>query len=416
MIAAKIEREIQGFIPGVQMGKLNFDDVWQLYNEVSGHHKLLEEMIQRKMVDVQLLRSIAMADLERSLSNADQTSGKPSGPPAEEDFPVITSNAFRRWPGLRDVGPRNLVYRILLYGSFMQAYLGVSAAVIQAALRSDGDIIAMTFDQLINANVRQLLTGPNPLFSAEILRYKGVEYIQHRSPTFGGFINSFGKWILDEHIMPASDLAALFQRDCIDKLDAVTLLDTWYEWPIQDYGHSLGISPAQQQVLAALYKQLQVARSGHQSEAKRSRKAFDHGVVTAQQNRDRLLGQQPTSIPSSSSQSASSSQTNEIPIVHVKNNGTVIVTGTEISKPSVTPERLAAEYDLEEMRLQEQMDTELSKSRKSLEDIEKAINDAWKDFLHPELAKKPESTASPVQLNLNFSLLGGLNLSATPQK
>jgi hypothetical protein len=425
MMEAKIERELQGFIPGVQASQLNFDDVWQLYNEVSRHPKLLEEMIQRKIVDVSELRKLAMADLEQSLSHTDQTAGnpstKPSGPPADETVPFLASKSFKRWPDLPDSGPRHIVYRLLTYGPFLQAYLGISPAVLQAALRSDPDVIDMPFDQLISANVRQLLAGPSPLFDHDIVRYKAQQYLVQRSPTFPLFIASFGKWLFDEHVIPASMLAEQFQRDCIDLLDCVTLLDTWYEWPIQHYGHSLGVTAAQQQLLASLNKQLEVARQAYQSEAERNRKKFKTGVSKAQTERDRRLASRNDSAAASSSSRHSTSHqgtnSTEIPIVHVSSNGTAHVTGNSsdaaFPTPPQTVERINADFDSEEMRLQEELDEQLLQGKKSLDEVLAGINEAWRLCLHPELAKATgSSSSSPVQLNLNFSLLGGLNVTA----
>lgn len=449
MVKAKIERELQGYVPGAQVGKLTFDDVWQLYNEVSGHPTLLKEMIQREVIDVATLRALVLEDLEHSLANRPEkvlgTTGStnPSAPPMDDDgvpesFVVhvesvtkntggstntdiggssITTRNFRRWPGLSDTGgPRHLIYRLRTYGSFLQAYLGIPQQVLQAALRNDAEVLSMTFSQLMGAQVRDLLSGPSALFSGELVRYKAIEYLNIQSPKFDTFINSFGNWLIDDGIIPASDFTHIFRRDVIEALDATTILDQWYEWPIKIYGHSLGLSTAALQLLMALNKQYQIAKNSFETEDKRLTKQYKAEVARLETRKQQVLSA--ASTPSSSTPNANTSNSNgQVPIVHVNKNGSVKVTGAEPST-ATTPavpatDRIEAQFGVEEMQLQDQLDVDSTKNKKSYEEIISAINEAWRNFLHPELAKPTSSnTNNTVQLNLNFSLFGGgLNVS-----
>lgn len=422
MVQAKLEREMAGYVPGAQTSRLSFDDMWQLFNEVSRHPKLLQELLQRKLVDVTELRNRALEDLERSLSNGDQTSQntgiKPSGPPVDEGVAIMATQVFKRWPGLSDSGPRHLIHRLVEYGDFLQAFLGIPAAILQAAVRSDPDIKDLTFEQLMASEFRPLLSGSPPLFDHGIVRSKAQLHLTQHNPTFGLFITSFGKWLFTENILSIELLATQFQRDCINALDCVTLLDTWYEWPIQANAHKLDITPAQQQVLASLYAQLQTARNSHQKTSKHNRQTFDSGVKKAQSTRDQKLKlRKQAEAGSSSSPASSSANSNEIPIVHVKSNGSTSVSGFSSSTPPVdaanTEERINAEYDSEEMRLQEELDEKLLSSQKSLDEVVRTINESWSRCLHPELAKGDGSGSNGgVQLNVNLSLLGGLSVSA----
>jgi len=448
MIEAKIERELQGYVPDAQVDKLTFDDVWQLYNEVSGHPKLLEEMIQRQVVDVAKLRALALQDLEASLVNKPEpvtTTMKPSAPPMEEESAeqvlggakssiqvhegiIINNNSdnngthfFGRWPGLSNAtAPRNIIVRIRTYGAFLQAFIGIPHQVLAAALRNDAEVLAMSFDQLINANVRDLLSGPSPLFSAELLRFKAIEYLSLRSPKFETFVNTYGRWLIDEHIIPASDFTLIFNRDCIEALDAVTLLDQWYEWPIKPHGHSLGLSNAALQLLMSLHKQLQVARDSFDTEAKRSKRQYTTEVNRLERRKKDALATATTPSTSSISPSASN-DLGQVPIVHVNKNGSVKVTGTEqtlassssSSASGPSTERVVAEIDGEEMKLQNQLDLDTNRNKKSIETVAQAINDAWRNFLHPELLKSASpSPSNSVQVSLNINLLGGVNVSA----
>lgn len=527
MMEAKVERELKGFVSGVERREMKFDDVWQLYNETSGQPRLLLEMIQRGIVDKAVLREMAMKDLEYSLEGEEkmrrekgkrspslrsqattrplprglgsvvnplELEGAPSGPPAaeieleeemskrSENLPVAdfaTASAFfasvnfSRWPTLKDKDlmkrtesrkrgvvyeheeRRSLLKRMGEYSDFLQVVLEIPPSLIAMALNSDLEVAYMSVETLIAEGGRKMAGGELagrrkgksnasdvPLLSTHLLRSKALESLDHAALTatvsFGDWLEAAdGRWMVDEGILQPADLSFLFARSCLLSLDAVRLLDYWYEWPIKTHGYELGLSQAAMLLLSSLSSQLSSARDTYQRQSLLAHSTSSSQLKQAKIKRDMQLEaleaekkkneiqQKQTKSSSSSSSSShgskSSSSSHEIPITHVRPDGSTRVTGISSPSPSSpspspSPERIAAEFDIEEMAVQEKLDRDLTAAKDALDKAEAHINSAWQSLFAPISldAHKPSSSAQspssnnvntgPVQLNVNFSL------------
>lgn len=368
MIEAKIKREIEGFIPGVASNDpLTFDELWQHYNR-SGSQLLLLEMLQRDLISVDKLKQLAMADLEKSLAYGEaQTQGNPSAPPEDESLLEVS---FPVWKGLpiehQGQEQRTLLLRMQQYGTFLQQRLKIPVSVLQAALAADPTVLAMTFPQLIHNNVKELLRGATPLIAPTFIRHKGIEYLHTVDPKFPTFIASFGHWLIDDQVMQASDFAYIFQRDCLNTLSAVELLEEWYEWPVQHYGHSLGISAPQQRVLDDLYKQLVAAKKDYLS-----------GNHAAQENYDKELKKAKARKRERKEDAKSKATSGDIPIAHVNSNGSVTVTSNTSATASNKHSHRDPAYDSEVTDLEEDKLAAEKRAEHAYEAAKASINSTW---------------------------------------
>ena len=501
MIAAKIERELLGFVPGVERREMKFDDVWQLYNEVSGNRHLLKELIQRGLIDVAELRKMAVKDLEYSLKEGAKDENKlstqyqqytastaqgnsrvaissqsgeidpniPSAPPSEDvevdegkiyqqtnnlPFPVDaspsssdahldiiakyslqesnwSSHIFKRWPTLitspRDQSSstlssisfsssshhtsrghyshsnhassagagqerRTLLFRMRLYSSFLMAFIGIPAALISAALNKDAELEDMSFEEALEDGICELSIGPSALVSPMIIRGKCSEFIHRTGTTFDQFVEKNGRILLDEGLIDPSLLSPLFFRDCLQKLSCVDLLDEWYEWPIQRWGKELGLDEKSLRLLSSLSSQLSSARltftndiSGYletqRKDLKRAKKrrAREEEKIASERAKEESSNQSSPSKHGSSTRGSS----------HPKSSSTNLTSSSsqyssssasQSTHPSI--ERLDAELDLEEMRIQEVYDHNALTAKRRLEESERHINDAWRALFH----------------------------------
>lgn len=465
MMQAKVERELLGYVPGVEKREMKFDDVYQLYTEVSSYSRLLRDLIQREIIDIVELRRMAVRDLEYSLdsgrkSNQNSSSSAasssapsslkshvshvvidplddsiPTAPPHEDDeaetmnqingvssssslpsssfSPEIKdtdgilatysahdwnnpSNHFKRWPTLEMSSShpkkRTLLYRMRLYSAFLIAFVGVPSSLITAALDADSELAAMSFEEAIEEGICDLSLGASPILPSSIIRSKCTHFLSLPSSKFDRFVELNGRLLLEDKIIDASLVAPLFIRDCIQRLSCVDLLDEWYDWPLKGWGKELGLDDKQIRLLSSLHSQLSSSRLHFSSEIDGFRETQRRDLKKAKKRITQEIEKIASEASTQATSNESTSHTNDKHASKKKRQSSKPSTtpsayteATNSSNSSTAPhpsiERLNAELDLEEMRIQETYDHSALNAKRRLEDSERLINESWKAVL-----------------------------------
>lgn len=491
MMQAKIERELLGYVPGVERREMKFDDAWQLYNEVSGNPHLLKDLIQRGLIDTMALTNLALKDLEYSLNNAPHASNEihsnthtkhlthgpssssshlhshsssssssasalithpsttkahgsvndthssshpisheddslPSAPPSlefEEEMELndiiashnlnnapnseidATSNIialhsanalskssrhFSRWPTLPALTGKNthvtrtLIFRMRKYSSFLISHVDIPSAIISAALDADAEMRSMSFEQALDEGACDLIVGSSPLLNPAFIRSKCIEFLSKRTTTFDKFVVHNGRFLLENSIVEPSLVGPLFNRDCIQKLTCVALLDEWYEWPIKAYGKEMGLDEKLIRLLASLSSQLQTARLHFSSEVESYRDTQARDLKKAKKRKakevEKLLIKVKTEVEAAHKETAGSK--NKAKRTTNSHQPPTSVTVQESLSEHPTMERLDAEFDLEEMRIEETYDHAALGAKRRLENAENHINSSWNALIN----------------------------------